>query len=690
MTRLVIDVENSVTRNGRAIDNRPHNVNNSLVSIGIFDVDTEEVDYVFVHHNDRQDGAEAFDRISRKIKQAKQVIFHNAKYDIQWLWSVGIEFDGDVYDTMIGEYLLARGKRVSISLKNSCERRQLQQLKSDITEQYWNDGIGFEAMPAHIVEEYGIADIKATGGLYLAQAEDYVGHPLQRTLTLTNKMALCLAQIEYHGLKIDADVLSEVELDYRTEQIAIESRLKEIVYDVMGDKPYNLSSPEQLSQILFSRIPKNKKIHHQTFELDRPFRPRMPSARFNAYLKSNCWPVYKRTALFCKACKGTGKVHRTKKDGTFYARASTCKECGGAGMLYPSTKEIAGFKINPPDATWATAGGFSTDKNKLRNIAARLKAKVANKPNQRIDLAIEFITKVERLGAIETYLNSFVDGIKKRLINNVLRAEFNQCRTATGRLSSSSPNLQNMPRGDTFPVKRAFVSHFKNGSLIEFDFAQLEFRCAAFLADDETAKHEIETGFDVHTYTANYLTEHGQPTTRQEAKGRTFAPLYGSVSGTTAERAYNLHFTDKYQGIKRWHQELQDCAIRKGMVVLPSGREFDFSGTTRTRTGGATNATKIKNYPVQSFATADLVQLCIVHLFENLSKNGLVSRIVNTVHDSVLIDCPPEEVSQVSDLIDELLSTDSINQLIQDFYDIKMTVPLEIEQKKGSNWLEMS
>ena len=690
MTRLVVDVENSVTREGKLIDNRPHNSNNSLVSVGVLDIDTQEIDYVRLFHNDMPGEPDKFSDVKKKIEAADLLIGHNIKYDLQWLWSVGVDYHGDIYDTMIGEYLLSRGKRMSLSLKNTCERRELDSQKSDITKEYWDQGIGYEAMPWEIVRTYGIADIQATGALYAAQTRDYQGSPLQRTLLLTNKMCMWLAEIEYAGLKINIEALDEVEFAYRTERASIQRRLDEIVYDVMGDKPYNLSSPEQLSQVLFSRVPRNKMMHHQVFELDKPFRPRMPTARFRSYLKTNCAPVYRRMGHHCEICEGKGKVYRVRKDGTLYKKPSICKACDGLGSTYVSTQEIAGFKINPPDASWATAGGFSTDKNKLQQLVRQLQGKIENKPNKRIDLAIEFITKVERLGAIETYLSAFVEGIRKRLIADVLHAEFNQCRTATGRLSSSSPNMQNMPRGNTFPVKRAFVSHFDGGVLLEFDFAQLEFRCAAFLANDDKARHEIVTGFDVHSYTAKYLSDQGQPTSRQEAKGRTFAPLYGSVSGTDAERAYNKHFTDKYQGIKRWHQHLQDCAIRDGLIRLPSGREFNFEGTTRTRTGGATGSTKIKNYPVQSFATADLVPLCIVHLRKNMIHRGFASKIVNTVHDSVLIDCPADEVTQVSEMLDEVLSTDSINTLISDFYDIEMTVPLEIEHKKGNNWLEMS
>ena len=689
MTRLVVDVENSVVRNGRATDGRSQNPSNSLVSIGICDVDTGETDYLAVYHKERQDPADKFDAFKKRIESAKLLVGHNIKYDLQWLWSVGIDYRGDVHDTMIGEYILARGERMSISLKNSCERRDLQHKKSDIAESYWDKGIGYEAMPWSIVEEYGRADVEATRDLYLEQLGDYIGSPLQRTLELTNKMCVCLAEIEYAGMKIDTDVLNQVEFDFRREKAAVQRRLDEMVYHVMGDRPFNLSSPEQLSQILFSRAPRSKDEHYKFFQLDRWFKPRVPPTKFKQYLKTGCEPVYRTTGIHCVTCDGKGKIHKLRKDGTPYKNAMTCKDCGGAGTRYVQTRDIAGFKINPPDYQWATAGGFSTDKTKLRILVKQLKAKIAGKSNAKVEEAIEFIEKVERLGALETYLSSFVEGVRKRLLGNILYAEFNQCRTATGRLSSSSPNLQNMPRGGTFPVKKAFVSRFDEGVLLEFDFAQLEFRAAAFLADDARAKHEIETGFDVHTYTADYLTEQGQPTSRQEAKSRTFAPLYGSVSGTPAERAYNLHFVQKYEGIRRWHQELQDSAIRQGMIRLPSGREFKFPNTKRTASGGATNATKIKNYPVQSFATADLVPLCLVNLRNEIKRLGLSALIVNTVHDSVLLDCPKDEVEKVEDILGRVLSTSSIDKMISDFYDISMTVPLEIEHKVGRNWMEM-
>ena len=98
---------------------------------------------------------------------------------------------------------------------------------------------------------------------------------------------------------------------------------------------------------------------------------------------------------------------------------------------------------------------------------------------------------------------------------------------------------------------------------MEADFAQLEFRGAAFLSQDETAIEEVLNGFDVHSYTAKVITEAGQETSRQNAKMHTFAPLYGATGfgRTPAEAAYYKQFTQKYRGIAAWHRRLAQQAL---------------------------------------------------------------------------------------------------------------------------------
>ena len=94
--------------------------------------------------------------------------------------------------------------------------------------------------------------------------------------------------------------------------------------------------------------------------------------------------------------------------------------------------------------------------------------------------------------------------------DGILHVRLLQHRTSTGRFSGADPNMQNMPRGGTFPVKKVFVSRWEGGEILEADFAQLEFRTAAFLSQDEVAKKEIEDGFDVHSYTASVISNAGE------------------------------------------------------------------------------------------------------------------------------------------------------------------------------------
>jgi len=246
--------------------------------------------------------------------------------------------------------------------------------------------------------------------------------------------------------------------------------------------------------------------------------------------------------------------------------------------------------------------------------------------------------------------------------------------------------MQNMPRGGTFPVKKVFVSRFTGGKILEADMAQLEFRAAAFLSQDGVAIEEVSTGFDVHSYTAKVITDAGQPTNRQDAKAHTFAPLYGATGygRTPAEAAYYEHFTKKYQGVADWHTRLATEAVKTQKITIPSGREYAFPDVVRKSSGRVSHFTQIKNYPVQGFATADIVPIALLHIEKLLDT--MQSCIVNTVHDSIVIDVHPEEIQQVIDIINQ--TNDELNSLIVLRWGVQFNVPLLLESKIGDNWLD--
>jgi DNA polymerase-1 len=342
--------------------------------------------------------------------------------------------------------------------------------------------------------------------------------------------------------------------------------------------------------------------------------------------------------------------------------------------------KVAGFKFNPPNVKWVSANGFSVNKKMLEVLQH------VTKRNDSVP-AFNFLSDIQRLSSLDSYLSSFVEGIKTHTKKDgMLHVRLLQHRTSTGRFSGADPNMQNMPRGGTFPVKKVFVSRWQGGKILEADFAQLEFRTAAYLSQDKIAMKEIQDGFDVHAYTASVITESGQKITRQEAKAHTFAPLYGATGfgRTTSEAKYYEQFTKKYKDIALWHSRLAKEAIETQKIKIPSGREFSFPDVKRRTNGTVTNFTQIKNYPVQSFATADIVPLILMEIDQRLDKYN--SCIVNTVHDSIVIDIHPNEEHIVLEIINYV--NKNMKFFIDKHYGIDFNVPLLLEAKIGDNWLD--
>ena len=392
--------------------------------------------------------------------------------------------------------------------------------------------------------------------------------------------------------------------------------------------------------------------------------------------------VRKKKAKQCSECSGYGKIRKTKKDGKPFAKMSACPNCNSEGYLYTSGKDVAGLKFSPPSAKWVSYNGFTINKGNIETLEGMARRK-QNKD------AEKFLKNIRRLSAVETYLSSFVEGIASHVkLDGKLHVRLLQHRTSTGRFSGADPNMQNMPRGGTFPVKKVFISRWsdKGGEILEADFAQLEFRVATFLSQDRTAMREIANGVDVHAYTAKVISDAGQPTTRQEAKAHTFAPLYGATGygRTPAEAKYYEQFTKKYSGIAKWHKALGDEAVSTLKIRTPSGREFSFPDVERRGNGSVTYATQLKNYPVQSFATADIVPLVLIKIDEML--NGMQSCIVNSVHDSIVIDIHPEEKDKVLGVIKKI--NENLKNIIDNHWKIDFNVPLLLESKIGNNWLD--
>lgn len=677
--RLVLDVENSVgERNGRKhID--PFEPGNTLTMVGLLNVDDlEEMATFTLDHVEYQDNSGMGRKtIQAVLDQATLLIMHNAQHDLMWLWECGYKYDGEVYDTMLAEYLLLRGQKQPLSLAACAERRNLPVQKDDTLKEYFKKGYNTNEIPLKHLTFYLEHDLKTTRELFLAVEADYArddAKSLKTVKQVTFDTCKTLTRMYMNGIKVDRDELSRVREQFEQERADIEHRLQGKVRELMGDTPINLNSPEQMSQVVFSRRIHNKKEWADLFEFTDN------AAEFKAAVQANSSPIYRTKAFTCPTCEGVGKVFKLKKDGTKYARPNRCKDCDTRGFQLKETSQIAGLRFTAPSKKWISANGFGTGKDNLDSL-------MATAQNNGMDDARDFLADLKRLSAVSSYLSAFVDGIDGYTKpDSFLHVGLTQHITATGRFSGRNPNMQNMPRGGTFPVKRVFVSRFDNGYIMEADFAQLEFRTAAFLAQDTTAMDEIATGFDVHSYTAKVITDAGQQTSRQEAKAHTFAPLFGATGygRSKAEQAYYTHFVEKYEGIAAWHRKLGNEALRFNKITNVSGRQYAFPDVQRRSNGTPSHFTMIKNYPVQGFATGDVVPVVLNEMHRRLSN--MQSCLVNTVHDSTVVDIHPDEKDQVLDIVNDLNT--GLNDLVQKVYNIEMNVPLLLEAAIGPNWLD--
>jgi len=674
-----IDVETSYQKTeAGGFDPSPFNPNNILVSVGIDSKYGDE--YYFLNHSERVSRGGAA-RIQEVLDETTLLIGHNIKFDLSWLLEAGFKYTGNVYDTMIGEYVLNRGVRKSLTLLMCCQRRKLD-AKDDAVKEYMDRGVSFENIPADIVLEYGKIDVAITRQLFDSQMADLRTDKhkgLLKTIKVMNEFLIVLTDMERNGINVNLDDLKQVEKEYRAEFAYLKQKIDKIVYEKMGDTKINLGSPEQLSWLIYSKKPKDKnqwaKIFNtgvDKFTKKNKKRPKFSFAQFRTLVANNSEPIYRTMASQCLHCAGKGVIRKVKVDGTPYKKYSKCDDCHGEGFTYANMAKLAGFNQRPRSVYDVSDSGFKTDRITLNKIAGEAEGEFK-----------DFIDAILRHNAISTYLNTFVEGLQNFTNDNgLLHPKFMQAVTATGRLSSRDPNFQNQPRGNTFPIRKVIQSRFEGGQIIEVDFAQLEFRTAVFLAQDKQGMEDIKNKIDVHRFTADVI-----GVSRQDAKAHTFKPLYGGTTGTDAEKKYYKTFAEKYKGISKWHEELQTQAITYKRIKLPTGREYAFPYAERMPWGGSSYGTQIKNYPVQGLATADIVPLACIKIYELMKKEKVKSLLINTVHDSIVADVYPGEEAVMSKIFDE--GTASVIPAMQEYYGINFNVPLDTEIKMGYDWLNM-
>jgi DNA polymerase-1 len=269
---------------------------------------------------------------------------------------------------------------------------------------------------------------------------------------------------------------------------------------------------------------------------------------------------------------------------------------------------------------------------------------------------------------------------------------FNQVGTATGRLSSTNPNLQNIPIRTELgrEIRAAFIAAPGN-KLISADYSQIELRLMAHFSDDPLLVHAYRTGQDIHTLTASEVfgvpAEHMSKETRNRAKAVNFGIVYGiSPFGLAAQlnidqheaRLYIERYFERYQGVRTFIDRLLEDVRREQKVRTVFGRVRPIPDiqSRNANLRGFAERTAV-NTPLQGTA-ADLIKLAMIRIQKKLAERKLGTRMTLQVHDELVFDAPPAEVDEVAQLVKSEM--ESV---------IELKVPLVAEVGVGDNWRDM-
>ncbi|MCR5055765.1 MAG: DNA polymerase I [Clostridia bacterium] len=268
--------------------------------------------------------------------------------------------------------------------------------------------------------------------------------------------------------------------------------------------------------------------------------------------------------------------------------------------------------------------------------------------------------------------STYIDGLLGVIDEKTGRVytTFNQTVTATGRLSSSEPNLQNIPVRHELGrvIRKAFVAGSENMVLVDADYSQIELRLMACMSGDRTMVEAFKNGTDIHTLTAADVNDVplDQVTyeMRSAAKAVNFGIIYGmSEYGLAAEigvsvreaRRYIAGYFKKFPGVKDFLEKLKLEAKRTGYAKTPMGRRRYLPELVNPKYPVRQFGERVAmNMPIQG-AAADIMKLAMVKVDRELERRGLKSCLVLQVHDEILCDCPKEEEEEVKALVTEMM-----------------------------------
>ena len=330
-----------------------------------------------------------------------------------------------------------------------------------------------------------------------------------------------------------------------------------------------------------------------------------------------------------------------------------------------------------PKTKKSPKGNYPTDEEKLNELKEKH----------------PIVEKILEYRGLKKLLSTYIDNFPQMIDRDgKLHTSFNQSLTATGRLSSSNPNLQNIPirteRGRE--IRKAFVPSTEHGAIVSADYSQIELRLMAHMSADSGLVEAFNHNKDIHTATAaRIFKEREEDVTKEQrskAKTANFGIIYGISSFGLSQRigmsrsdskALIDEYFSNYPGVKEYINRMIEHARQNGYVETIFGRRrFLPDINSRNSTVRGFNERNAINATLQGSA-ADIIKLAMINVYKRLQSEGFRSRMVLQVHDELVLDTVEEETESVKKLLKEEM--ESI---------VKLRVPLIAECNAGANWLE--
>ncbi|NPD90800.1 DNA polymerase I [Xylanibacter muris] len=548
-----------------------------------FSVEEKEAFYVPVPAN--REEAQKIVNIFKPLYENENIlkIGQNIKYDLEVLAGYGVRLAGKMFDTMIAHYLIQPELYHNMDYMAEIYLNYKTIHIDELIGPKGRNQKNMRDIPAEKVCEYAAEDADITLQLKNKLEQELKKYGVE-DLFYNIEMPLMpvLAEMEMNGVCLDTESLKETSIILTTRMNELEHRIHEL-----AGEPFNIASPKQVGDILFSKM------------------------------------------------KLVEKPKKTK------------------------------------------TGQFITSEEVLQSIKSKH----------------EIVADILEHRGLKKLLGTYIDALPKLKNPRTgrLHTSFNQTVTATGRLSSSDPNLQNIPvRGeDGKEIRKAFVPE-PGCKFFSADYSQIELRVMAHLSGDENMIEAFREGYDIHAATAAKIYKETMDSVtrdqRSKAKRANFGIIYGitvwgladrlDISRDEARQLIDGYF-ENFPKVKNYMEQSKETARTNGYVeTLFKRRRYlpDINSRNATVRGFAER--NAINAPIQGTA-ADIIKVAMIRIYERFKREGIRSKMILQVHDELNFSVYPEEKEKVERIVIEEMQSA-----------FPMNVPLVADCGWGDNWLE--